>query len=394
MKILLIHNAYGKYSGEEAVVDAQVSLLRKAGHDVRMYNRSSAELEEMHFGRARAFFTAFHNQRSIREIRKVLADFSPDVVHIHNLYPLISPAVLPEISKTGIPVVMTVHNYRLVCPNGLFFTHGEVCERCEGHKEWNCIIHNCEYNIIKSKGYALRNMWARLKRHYLDHVDIYLCLTDFQRKKLNQYGIPSGRCRVLPNFSGPQTPDDGLQSAVRGPQSPFLFAGRLNAQKGFDLLASAASINREVRIVAAGEPDQRFLSGIDLPGNLECPGKIPGSGMSTCFREAKALVFTSRSYEGFPMVFLEAMQHRLPVIAPRMAAFPEIIEDGINGLLFEPGNANDLAEKIRILNSNPDLCSRLGTAGYEKLKSEYSPEKYLKGLMDAYELAMKSAKSA
>ena len=168
MKILFIHNKYAKFSGEEAVVESQIKLLRDNGHQVITYFRCSEELEHMSNAKIKAFLSAFHNPNSVKEIKKILEKEKPDLVHIHNLYPLISPAILPAIKEKGIPIVMTVHNYRLLCPNGLFFSNGKICEKCTGAgKEINCIINNCEGSLFKSTGYALRNFWARTKKYYL-----------------------------------------------------------------------------------------------------------------------------------------------------------------------------------------------------------------------------------
>ena len=275
---------------------------------------------------------------------------------------------------------MTVHNYRLVCPNGLYFIHGEICEQCNGGREWNCILRNCENSLYKSTGYAARNWWARVKRSYLDNVDAFLCLTSFQKEKLAQNGFPPEKLHVLPNFM--DAPDPGISSIETGTYA--IFVGRLNRQKGIDLLLSAASANPDIPFKAAGEPDPVFLSQQSLPANVELTGHLPPADLHRVVGQSRFLVFTSRSYEGFPMVFLEAMKHRLPVIAPNMAGFPEIIEDGVNGLLFSPGDANDLAAKIRILWEDKELCSRLGHNGFMKLQENYSPEVYYRKLMDVY----------
>jgi glycosyltransferase involved in cell wall biosynthesis len=275
---------------------------------------------------------------------------------------------------------MTVHNYRLICPNGLFFTHGEICEQCAGGREWNCIIRNCEGSVSKSTGYALRNYWARKKRYYLDNVDAFLCLTDFQKNKLVENGFPAGKCFVLPNFLQSKKPES------KGPMQSFaLFAGRINAQKGFDILAKAASSLPGIPFRVAGTGTSDYITSISLPPNIEMAGKLQRNEMEQSFQNASFLVFTSRSYEGFPMVFLEAMAAGIPVIAPGMAGFPEIIEDGFNGFLFNPGDAEDLAKKIKLLWNDPDLRVRLGENGRKKLETQYSPEVYYRKLMAVYE---------
>jgi len=379
MKILLIHNSYNKFSGEEAVLHAQEALLKAGGNEVQTYIRSSSELQGMRMGHVQGFLLGLYNSRSVREVRQLISR-PPTIVHIHNLYPLISPAILPVIKKAGIPIVMTVHNYRLVCPNGLFFTHGEICERCAGGKEWNCIARNCEESVLKSTGYALRNSWARKKRYYSDNVDAFLCLTAFQENKLIENGFPAGKCHVLPNFLKAQKPG----SAHPGRTFAF-FAGRLNAQKGFDILAKAASLVPGIPFRIAGSSDPVFTGTVPLSENMILTGRLQKEEMENLFNGASFLVFASRSYEGFPMVFPEAMAAGIPVIAPRMAGYPEIIEDGFNGLLFNPGDADDLAKKIGLLWNDPELRNRLGENGRKKLELQYSPEVYYRKLMAVYE---------
>ena len=387
LRILFIHNAYGKYSGEEAVVDAQIALLRKHGHEVQLYSRSSGDLDARFYRKYLAFFTGLYNPVSIIRTKRLLRTFQPDVVHVHNLYPSISPAVLPLIFKKGVPVVMTVHNYRLVCPNGLFYTKGEICEKCTGiGKEWNCIRQNCERNFFKSTGYALRNWWARKNGYYLKNVDVFTCLTAFQQKKLGANGFPEEKTILMPNFV--QYKHLPIRSEVEvlsnHDLSYIAFAGRLNRQKGFDLLCEAMQLNKNIDLQAAGAADEEFISNITVPQNLHLCGKLNQSEMEVFWAGARFLVFTSASYEGFPMVFLEAMQHRLPVVAPRMAGYPEIIEDGVNGLLYTPGDVINLADKIRQLWEDKALCTRLGENGYRKLKAKYSEEVFYKGLMEVY----------
>ncbi|MCX6248444.1 MAG: glycosyltransferase family 4 protein [Bacteroidetes bacterium] len=447
MRILLIHNSYNHYSGEEAVVDAQIALLKAGGHDVQTYMRGSSELKGLRFGHAHGFLSGVYNRRAVREIREIIggqksevrsqkpgvvtngtadcrlptADSFPiDIVHIHNLYPLISPAILPvikstrqlknkptyDIPKTQDPIhthpassiqhpasnhqitnsppkiVMTVHNYRLICPNGLFFTHDEICEQCSGGKEWKCITRNCECSLFKSTGYALRNFWARRKRYYLDNVDAFLCLTEFQKNKLVENGFPAEKCFVLPNFLKASAKEhQGLK------QGFALFSGRINAQKGFDILAKAAAKLPGIPFRVAGKGSSDYITKVTIPTNIEMAGKLPKEEMEEAFTQASFLVFTSRSYEGFPMVFLEAMAAGIPVIAPRMAGYPEIIEDGVNGLLFNPGDAEDLAKKIEMLWNDPELRARLGENGRKRLETHYSPEVYYKKLIAVYKVA-------
>jgi len=386
MKILLIHNAYGKHSGEETVVDAQIALLEKNGHDVHLYSRSSEELEHLFLGKLRAFATGLYNYRAIREVKTIIKQFNPDLVHIHNLYPIISPAILPVIKKTGLSIVMTVHNYRLLCPNGLFFTHGKVCERCTGKgKELNRVIYSCDESLPKSFGYALRNFWARVKRNYLDNIDVFLCLTEFQRSKLIQGGYSAGKCIVIPNFI-----DNISEIKEKGKGEYVLFAGRLNIQKGFDILVNAAKQLPEIWFKVAGIGDQNFIDNLHIPSNMTLYGECNRAQMDELYDGAAMLAFTSRSYEGFPTVFTEAMKYKVPVIAPNMAGYPEIIEHNRTGLLFEPENVKGLADAVKLLDELPGLASQFAEAAFVKLKLQYFSDVYYIRLMQVYKFVMRN----
>ena len=207
MKICLVHNEYGKFSGEEAVVAQQRDLLKGRGHDVRMFTRSSADISDTLSGKAHAFFSGIYSRSSRKIFCRELESFTPDLIHIHNLFPLISPSILPECRTTGIPVVMTLHNFRLICPNALLFSHHEICRKCLGGREWHCVLRNCEGSLSKSLGYALRTAVSRQFRWFFDNVDVFICLTEFQRQIYISQGFPPDRCVVIPNFiSLPVTP--------------------------------------------------------------------------------------------------------------------------------------------------------------------------------------------
>ena len=173
MKVLVIHNEYGKFSGEEAAVWSICRLLENHGHEVIRFFRSSADILSMRLGRVHAFFSGIHSFSSARAMLNVLKEHNPDVAHVHNLYPLISPSVINVCRRAKVPIVMTVHNYRLLCPNGRHLTKGRVCEACSSSGEFWCILRNCEQSIFKSIGYALRNYVARKRRIFIDNVSVF-----------------------------------------------------------------------------------------------------------------------------------------------------------------------------------------------------------------------------
>jgi len=383
MKILIIHNKYGKYSGEEAVVETQINLLKSKGNSVITYFRSSEELEKITKGKLKAFFTAFCNKKSILDILSIIKKKKPDVVHIHNLYPLISPAILPKIKKTGTPIVMTVHNYRLLCPNGLFFTKGIICEKCTGlGKELNCIINNCEQNIFKTSGYALRNSWARVNKYFKNNIDAFLCLTHFQKSKLISNGFSENTCVVIPNSFNKaiKTIDYHFKN-----RNYIAFAGRLSPEKGIPILLEAAKNLPHIKFKLAGKMRDGYGQKLKIPNNVDLLGMLKEEEMKTFYSNARLYIHTSVCYEGFPMVFPEAMAHKLPIIAPDMAGYPEIAAPNYNGLLFQPNNPKHLIEIINSIWDNELELKRLANNAFEKVKKEYDLNSYYKKHISVYE---------
>lgn len=389
VKVCVIHNEYGKLSGEEVAVRNLKNLLEEKGHSVVPYIRSSAEIDAMHLGRIRAFFSGVYSPKSRKVIADLLEREKADLVHVHNLFPLISPSVLLECKARNIPVVMTVHNYRLICPSGLFAYEGKVCEKCAGGHEYWALFRNCERSILKSTGYGLRNWTARRNGYFRDNVTLYATLTEFQRQKLIAAGFEENRIRVVPNMLN----DDYASGRPSVLGSYFGFVGRLSPEKGVDVLLSAAKTESGIPFKIAGTMGSANGDQMNSLSNVEFRGYLEGKRLHKFYEESRAILLASTCYEGFPMVILEAMFNAKPVICPRIGGLSEIVKDGVTGLLFEPGNSSDLAEKVRYLWDRPELCRKLGNAGREKALQEYSPDKYYERIMSAYKEAIDLAHS-
>lgn len=384
MKVCLVHNAYGKFSGEEAVVEGQKKLLQENGHEVCMFSRSSEEIPIMFMGQLRAFLSGIYNPFSRRAFKKYLLKMRPDVIHVHNLYPLLSPSILPVAGKLGIPVVMTVHNYRLVCPNGLHYSHGEICTKCEGGHEYWCVTRNCEENIVKSIGYALRNWWTRKRRYYLDNVTRFACLTSFQKGILIKAGIDSNKIDVIPNMVEP--PEKPIASS----EPDYVgYIGRLSHEKGIDTLVSVASNNSDIKFSAAGSYASMGSLDKRVPDNFTLLGHCDTSEIGKFYDNARFIVLPSECFEGFPMVLLEAMLMQKAVICSNIGGLSDIVDDGITGLLSRPADADNLAQKIRKLWEDPELCHKMGKAGREKVLREYSRNRHYERLTDIYNKAIR-----
>ena len=370
MKILLVHNNYAKYSGEEAVVDKMAAMLHGLGHDVAQLRMSTEGLRDSAVGKIKGFVAGIHSPAGVHAMREVLKREKPDVVNVHNLYPFISPAALRECKHAGVPVIMTVHNFRLICPTGLFMRNGGPCEYClQKGNEWGCVKFNCENSLLKSVGYAARNAVARLKRHYIDCVDKFACITDFQRRKLIEAGFDPKKTVLIPNSVD-------VSNEILPPLGEYAaFCGRLSREKGIDLILEIARRHPEIPFRLAGECREPALIE-KLPMNVELVGYKTGNELTEFYRDARFMVMASRWYEGFPMSILESAQHYKAVIGPDHGGFTEIIGAGDDaiGLLFEPGNADALDAAVTRLWNNPDECTALGIKANEKLKSQYSTQ--------------------
>jgi glycosyltransferase involved in cell wall biosynthesis len=382
LNICIVHNSYGNFSGEEAVIQNTISLLQRRNHKVILFTRSSTEIKKMPLGKVRAFFSGIYSYKARAWMKRLLSGHKPDVVHVHNLFPLISPSVMVECNRAKVPVVMTVHNFRLVCPNGLFLSHGSVCERCCGGREYWAILRNCENSIPKSVGYATRAWVARKMRFYLNHVTIYAALTDFQRQRLIREGYPAERILVVPNMIVSSFPSYELLGKYVG------YVGRVSPEKGILTFMMAAEEAPEIPYKVAGRYDRMPDLPLRSPKNISFLGHLNEVELIDFFSKCSIIVIPSISFEGFPTVLLESMFRGIPVICSRIGGLPEIVEDSVTGLMFDPGNAKDLAEKIRYLWERPELCRKMGEAGRNKALREYSEDRYYEQIMAAYERAI------
>lgn len=369
MKILLLHNDYAKYSGEEAVVDKMANMFQAMGHEICFYRPSSKGRRESLIGQIQGFLSGIYSKEGVRALRDILRKEKPDLVNAHNLFPFISPAALVECRKANVPVMMTVHNYRLMCPTGLFMRAGKPCELClQQGNEWNCIKHNCEKSFPKSLGYALRNMTARLMNYYQNNVDYFVCLTSFQKNKLSKAGFNPAKLVVIPNsLSFPAECHFTSGSYIA-------YVGRLSQEKGVDLFLEVAKRHPEIPFKIAGEirPEDTW----EMPGNVQWVGRLDQTSVRDFIQEARFLVQPSRCYEGFPLVILEAASCGKPVIAPNHGGFPEIIgaENQSIGVLFIPANVEDLEHKIVELWNNNKRCQELGQLAFKRSRFGYDTE--------------------
>jgi len=324
--------------------------------------------------------------------RKTIDDFSallkqrkPEVIHVHNTFPLISPSLYWVAARERIPVVQTLHNFRLLCPQAMFLRDGRICESCLGKTPVPALTHGC-YHDSRSQTSVLVSMIVahRLIGTFEHKVTRYIALNAFGKDKFVAGGLPVERIRVKPNFV-----ERGLPEG-RSARSGYSFVGRLSQEKGLDALAAAARLLPAVRFEVVGTgPQVKTLEGIST---VNLRGAMAKSEAFSVVASTRALIFPSIWYETFGLVVVEAFSTGTPVIASRIGGIPGMVKDGVTGLLFNPGDSGDLAEKIGWAEANPERMAEMGRNARAEYEARYTPEQNYSELLDIYEDAIAAVK--
>ncbi len=383
MKILFVHNNYASNnSGEEHASQGLADLLTMNGHTVDWFRKSSDVISDSFKMKIAAFFLGVYNPSAVKQLKKKILEFEPDVIQIQNLYPFISPAVIRLGEKLNTPIVMRCPNYRLFCPTGLHLDgKGNVCESClSGSRELNCVIKNCENNAFKSLGYALRNFVARRFWGITKNVDAYIVQSEFQKQQFVENGIPSDRLVIVPGL----TPEiayinDGEEDTT------VSYVGRVSEEKGIHEFIEAARQlpNISFNVVGSYSKDYELLKE-SSPSNVVWTGFISGNELDQLYSASRIIVVPGKWYEGFPNVITRAMKHGKPVITSDLGAMASIIDHRENGLLVPPGDPTALAHAIGLLYNDKKLCETYGMAGQHKANTLYTEERIYARLMSVY----------
>jgi len=383
MRILQVHNHHQRRGGEEVMFEAISRILADRGHEVFSLERTNRDIQGLR-GKLRAFREGIYSCSAEQEISSIIETRRPDVVHVHNVFTLISPSILVACRRLRVPVVIRCADFRFIsCPVGSHLKDGSTCELCTGGREFWCVLANCKKNACESIAYALRTTVARKRRLFKDNITLYAPPSKFVGRRLIDAGFPEDRISVIPNMvSIPRIPEGQTDGGY------IAYVGRISPEKGVDtLVAAAARTGLPVKI--AGESSQMPELARETPPNVQFTGFLNRGRLSDLYGRARFSVVSSICFETFGLAAAEAMSHGLPVIASRIGALPEIVEDGVSGLLFDPGNAEQLAVKMRLLWENPELCKRMGKAARQKVVRHYSEDLYYKRLMQIYRRAIK-----
>lgn len=384
MRVLLAHNRYQQAGGEDAVLAEEHQLLVRNGVEVELYEQDNKLIGTM--PAMQVAVDTIWSQRTVREIGAHIQRFKPDVIHVHNTFPLISPSLYFAAAKHGVPVVQTLHNFRLFCAQAMFMRNGAVCEDCIGKLPWRGVIRRC-YRESGPQSAVVVGMQGvhRMLGTYRNKVTRYIALNKFCRDKFIEAGLPADRIVIKPNFIDLPAPRPTVRSGG-------LFVGRLSLEKGIATLAQALHLYRGASIDVIGHgPQDEELKG--LPG-AHLLGWMKGEEIYGRMAQAGYLVMPSIWYENFPRTLVEAYACGLPVIASRLGAMAELVKDGETGLLFTPGDAGELAEKLRWADNHPAEMQRMGEAARRQYEENYTSEINFRQLMHIYDEACHYVRAA
>lgn len=384
MRILSVHSRYQIRGGEDESREAEERLLREMGHSVEVYEENNEKVTTVS-PLPMALRTVW-SVEAYETVKHRLARQPHDLVHVQNFFPLISPSVYYAAKAERVPVVQTLRNYRLLCPNALFFRDGRVCEDCLGKPvPWPGVLHAC-YRENRTATGAVATMLTvhRLMRTWSNMVDVYIALTEFARQKFIEGGFPANKIVVKPNFVHP---DPGTGEGQGG---YALFVGRLSAEKGLDtLLAAWEQLGAKIplKIVGDGPLASWVVQTAKRLPQIEWLGRRPVEEVYALMGEAMVVIFPSQWYETFGRVAVEAFAKGTPVIAANIGAIAELIEHGRTGLHFRPGDSEDLAAKVEWALAHPGELACMRRSARTEFEAKYTAKENYRRLMEIYTLA-------
>ncbi len=382
MRVLSIHNQYQIRGGEDESRELEERLLRDHGHIVDTYEETNHDIQN--YSSLHLALKTIWSQQSYDFVRQQLRTHRYDLIHVQNFFPLISPSVYYAAQAEGVPVVQTLRNYRLVCPNALFFRDGQVCEDCIGKPiPYPGVVHGCyKKNRLASAAVAAMISSHRTMKTWLKQVNVFIALTQFAKQKLVEGGLPAEKIVVKPNFI---YPDPGVGS---GQGNFALYVGRLSVEKGLDTLLEAWQNLPQpfpLKIVGDGPLADMVQQTANADPTIEWLGRQPMAEVHRLMGEASVLIFPSKWYETFGRVAIEAFAKGTPVIASRIGAIAELIDDGKTGLYFEPANAQQLTKKVSGFLNNPENHLAMRQAARQHFLDHYTEETNYQQLISIYE---------
>lgn len=385
MKILLIHNQYIFKGGEDSVFEAEHTLLKEYGHDVQLLvfdNKNIVSVKDKIFAGIMTFF----NIQSAQMLKQKILEFQPDIIHVHNFFPIASPSIFFTAHKANIPIIMTLHNYRLICPNALLYRNNAVCELCI-HKPFalDGVVHGC-YRDSRLQTFllAVTTWFHAFSRTWQHKITRYTALTYFEKRKFldASLSLKEQQITIKPNF----VQDHGYDLKK---EDYFLYVGRLSVEKGIEtILNTFKNSNIPLYLLGTGPLEEKVKESMNTHPNIVWLGFQHKEDVIKKLRGAKALIFSSACYETFGMSIIEAFSTGTPVICSDHGAPAELVDHMKTGFHFQSGSSMDLAQKVEWINTHPELHYQLCVNARQEYETKYTSEKNYQMLMKIYEEAI------
>ncbi|WP_237134314.1 glycosyltransferase family 4 protein [Pseudohongiella sp. O18] len=390
MRILLVHNYYGSGapSGENIVVDAEEKLLIDGGNEVIRYSRYSDDVRRQGtFGLIRASLSTPWNPFSARRLSEQVNEIRPDIVHVHNTFPMISPSIFHSIGS-GIAKVITLHNYRLLCPAAIPMRNGNVCTECIYKRSvLPSLLHGCYRGSRLSTVPLAANVALHRKiGTWNSKVDAFIALSQFQKDQMVMGGFPKEKIHVKPNFYA----GDPEWVPISARENCVVFVGRLGAEKGVKTLLEAwrrwGDSAPLLRVIGDG-PLRQYMESESQGLNIEFKGQVQADIAQQYIARSRLLVLPSEWFEGFPMVLREAFAFGTPSVVSDLGPLPSIVQNGVNGVVFQAGNSYSLLTSIRETFFDTEKLCRMSASARQSFESLYTEKTNYKQLIGIYERA-------
>lgn len=386
LKVLLVHNSYTQRGGEDTVFESEKQMLLEMGIEVYEFVVSNNDLRNENIvDKVRLGIGTIWSFKNNISIKKYIKKINPDIVHVHNTFPYLSPSIYWAIKSENKPVVQTLHNYRIGCANGILYRNNSICVKCIEGSNINSIIYNCyRESKVQTLPIFLMQRFHNLIGTYRNKVDKYLALTEFSKDLFLQIGLPYEKVQVKPNFT--------IKSNVnkkKHRKKQVVFVGRITEDKGIDILLKAFShiTDRYINlmIIGEGEDKDKYKEKYENDGRITWLGNQPKEVVFQSISESTVLVMASKMYETFGLVLTEAMSMGTPVIAPNHGSFPKIIKNGVHGLTYEKDNFCELEKKIiEIINLEQEKWDEMSANCIREYEQKYSQEQNKKYIADIY----------
>jgi len=402
VKVLLVNKYFYLKGGPERHISKISKILEAKGHQTIPFSMQDERNEPTPFAKYFVNKVDFNNPLSLgdklriiprviyflearEKIEALIKKARPDIAHLHNIAHQISPSILHSLKKFDLPIIQTLHDYKLICPTYNMVAGGRICEKCRGHRYYQAILQRCNKGSFSFSLLNCVEMYIhKLLGIYERNIDIFISPSNFLRHKIIEFGINGGKIFHIPTFV-----DSREYSPQHNGDNYFVYFGRVSQEKGLSTLVEAMKTVRTSRLLIIGEGELRNCleeyTSQESISNIKFLGHLSGERLKLVVRNSKFVVLPSEWYENCPASILEAFALGKPVIGSNIGGIPELIEDGVDGVLFEPGNSEELSEKIAYLTSRPRLREQMGKNARKKVEEKYTPEVYYQSLMGIYQ---------